>query len=189
VQEGTGVHVRAAGAHTVEYWSIDRAANEELPHHTATFSVTAAPAGIQPVFRFYRKSTASHFYTASGAECDSVVASLWGTYSLDGVAYTVNTATNHTPLFRFYNLKTHTHFYTASVAERDSVKARLASTYRYEGIAYYIAMTPGATPVYRFYNIKRGFHFYTASEDEKNSVRATLASVYRFEGPAFYVAP
>ena len=193
IQEGTGVHVRAAGGHKVEYWSVDRAGNEEIPHHTASFSVLAAPAGMQPVFRFYKKSNGTHFYTATGAECDSVVAKLWSTYSLNGVAYVINTksASNSSPLYRFFNKKNGSHFYTVSVAERDRVKSRLAATYTYNGEAYRVcsANVAGSTPVYRFYNAKLGTHFYTASEQEKRNVVLNLSKTYRLEGAAFFVAP
>jgi len=192
-QEGTGVNVRTPGSHTVEYWSVDRATNEEVPHHTATFSVVAAAANMQPVYRFYNRKNGSHFYTASGAECDTVVATLWNTYSLDGVAYSIDTsnANNTSPLFRFYNKKLSSHFYTASTAERDNVISKLGATYSYDGPAYSISTTDAASamPVYRFYNLKNGDHFYTSSAAERDSVLATLGSTYRLEGTAFWVAP
>ena len=192
IREGLAINVRAPGGHTVEYWSVDRMCNEEH-HKTATFSVTPAPAGTLPVFRFYNNSNGSHFYTASGSECDSVITKLWSTYSLDGIAYTIDTtnADNDDALFRFYNKKNHSHFYTSSTDERDSIIANLGATYSYDGPAYSVAATDtaGATPVYRFYNFKHDTHFYTASEAEKNSVVARLGYLYRFEGPAFYLAP
>jgi hypothetical protein len=155
--------------------------------------VTPAAPGTLPVFRFYNMTNGSHFYTASGVECDNVLAQMWNTFRLDGVAYTINTtnAGNDDWLFRFYNKINHSHFYTVSAPERDSVIANLKTVYRYDGPAYSVASTPtvGATPVYRFYNLKRGTHFYTASEAEKDSVATKLKSLYRFEGAAFYLAP
>ena len=38
----TSFDVWQAGVHTVEYWSVDLAGNEELPHKTLTFTHTAA---------------------------------------------------------------------------------------------------------------------------------------------------
>ena len=41
------------------------------------------------MYRFYNKMNGSHFYTASEAEKNSVLANLSATYSLDGVAFYV----------------------------------------------------------------------------------------------------
>ncbi len=41
---GMTVFVGSPGTHALEYWSIDRAGNEELPHHTATFTLIPAPS-------------------------------------------------------------------------------------------------------------------------------------------------
>jgi hypothetical protein len=45
---GTSVLVSSAGTHTVEFWSVDVAGNNETPHNTVTFVVTV-PAGKTPV--------------------------------------------------------------------------------------------------------------------------------------------
>lgn len=39
--EGTTVSTSTIGAHTLEFWSIDVAANAETPHKTASFAITA----------------------------------------------------------------------------------------------------------------------------------------------------
>lgn len=140
------------------------------------------------VYRFYNLKNGSHFYTASVAEKNSIVANLAGTYRLEGVAYADNLSNpaNSFPLYRFYNFRTGTHFYTASESEKNNVIARMSSTYRLDGVAYYVSIT-GGVPVYRFYT-STGTHFYTASEAEKNNVIAKLSGSYRLEGVAFYVA-
>jgi hypothetical protein len=131
-----------------------------------------------------------HFYTASEAEKNSVVANLSSTFNLEGVAYSINSVNpaNAVPLYRFFNTKNGSHFYTASAVERDSVIANLAKIYNYEGEAYNVSATAlGGTPVWRFFNVKKGFHFYTASEAEKNSVVTNLSAIYHLEGIAFYI--
>ena len=101
---------------------------------------TSDPDNSAPLYRFYNMSNGSHFYTASMAERDTIIATLSSTYHYDGVAYNVSTiATGNQPVWRFYNTKNGSHFYTASLAERDSTIANLSSTYTYEGIAFYIA--------------------------------------------------
>ena len=104
---------------------------------------TAVP-GMTPVYRFYNKKNGSHFYTASGTERNTVLSTLSATYSLDGVAYSVNTlnAANNAPLYRFFNKKNGSHFYTASLAEKNSVQGNLSATYSYDGPAYNVCITP-----------------------------------------------
>lgn len=154
---------------------------------------TAAPAAgsTAQVYRFWNAATGSHFYTASEAEKQHVLATWPKIFRLEGVAYTVDTAAGdaRVPLHRFFNLKNGTHFYTASEAEKAKVVATLSRVYRYEGVAYYVGPSPEgtSTAVYRFYNFKRGVHFYTASAAERDRVIATLGGTYRIEGVAFYV--
>jgi hypothetical protein len=38
---GTAIRTGGPGSHTLEFWSVDRASNEETPHKTVTYSVTA----------------------------------------------------------------------------------------------------------------------------------------------------
>jgi len=40
---GTSITVNTVGAHTLEFWSVDAKGNIEMPHKTASFSITAAP--------------------------------------------------------------------------------------------------------------------------------------------------
>ena len=44
-------------------------------------------AGSTPVWRFYNKKNGSHFFTASEAEKNSVLAKLSTVFSLDGVVF------------------------------------------------------------------------------------------------------
>jgi len=150
----------------------------------------AAGSTMTPIYRFYNKKNGSHFYTASAAEKDSVVANLSAIYRFEGVAYHVG-SDYPVPLHRFYNKKSGSHFYTASEAEKDSVSKNLSATYTYEGPAYYVSASAmaGTTPVWRFYNKKNGSHFYTASAAEKGTVAATMRATYVLDGLAFHVAP
>ena len=99
----------------------------------------ANPDNNVPLHRFFNFKKGVHFYTASEAEKNSVIAKLSATYRYEGVAYTVSQTPNFgTPVHRFFNFKNGVHFYTASEAEKNDVIARLSWTYRYEGIGYYI---------------------------------------------------
>jgi len=57
------------------------------------YMVSAAPAaGAVPVYRFYNvQGEGSHFYTASAAERDSVIATLGSMFRYEGIAYYVPT--------------------------------------------------------------------------------------------------
>lgn len=150
----------------------------------------APSASLMPVYRFYNKANGSHFYSASAAERDAVIARYSATYAYEGVAYSVNTANpaNSSPLYRFYNKSNGSHFYTPSAAERDAVIARWSGTYTYEGPAYNVSTTPaGCTPMYRFYNKSNGSHFYTVSAAERDTVIANLPGTYSYEGVCYYV--
>lgn len=149
---------------------------------------TAPPQPRITVYRFYNAKSGTHFYTSSAQERDMVIASWPGVYKYEGIAYTLNPATNSSPLYRFYNPRLGAHFYTASSAERDQVIAALAKTYTYEGIGYNVARTPDAGPaVFRFYNKRNGAHFYTASVEERDAVAANYSKTYTYEGPMFYL--
>jgi len=144
--------------------------------------------GNTAVYRFYHKGNGTHFYTASEAEKNNVIARWSSTYRFEGTAYILSTSGgNNMPLYRFYNISNGTHFYTVSAQERDMVGARWGYKYRYEGTTYYVA--GAGTPVYRFYNISNGTHFYTASAEERDRVGRLWGYKFRYEGAAFYLAP
>jgi hypothetical protein len=172
---------------TSGYYYLDARASLGSGAYSVSYSSKVAD---RPVYRFFNKKNGSHFYTASEAEKNSVLANLSATYALDGPAYHVSPAFS-TPLYRFYNKKNGSHFYTASEAEKNSVVAKLSATYALDGPAYNVSATPaaGTVPVYRFFNKKNSSHFYTASEAEKNSVLAKLSATYALDGPAFNVVP
>lgn len=145
------------------------------------------------VYRFYNKINGSHFYTASSDERDMVLSRWPDVYSLDGVAYSINTTNpaNSSPLYRFHNKKNGSHFYTAFPDERDTVLHRWSDTFSLDGPAYNVctAAVSGATPVYRFFNKVNGSHFYTASAEERDIVKARWPDTYALDGIAFWIAP
>ena len=102
---------------------------------------TANPANNVPLYRFLNLINGTYFYTADAAEKNNVVATLWSTYRLEGVAYYVSSSSagGAAPVWRFLNLVTGTYFYTADVAEKNNVVATLGYLYRLEGVAFYLA--------------------------------------------------
>jgi len=79
---GTVVTTATAGVHTVEYWSVDKAANEEAPHNTARFTIDrTAPRTTSDAKPLY---TSSARITLSATDVGSGVLATY--YSLDGAA-------------------------------------------------------------------------------------------------------
>jgi len=132
-------------------------------------AVVGQSAGATAVYRFFNTTTGTHFYTASEAEKDSVLATL-PQYSFEGVSYYAynSTGPEQDALFRFFNTLTGTHFYTTSVSERDTVRATL-SQYEYEGIAYYVGGV-GGTPA------ESQLDLTTTSPDAQSLTANTAAS-------------
>lgn len=136
-------------------------------------------------FRFFNRRTGEHFYTASAAERDGIIAGM-ADMSYEGVAFLQGGgASNLVSVARFVRLDTGEHFYTASVTERDYILQNMADHYRLEDSqAFLVSATPDyqfSQPVYRFLDTATGSHFFTASESERDGVMASLSS-YRYEG-------
>jgi hypothetical protein len=95
---------------------------------------------FDPLYRFYNLANGAHFYTASAAERDSVMATWPHIYHYEGLAYAVSAEQSPTGMavHRFYNVHNGTHFYTASPEERDTVIARWPTIYHYEGVAFHL---------------------------------------------------
>ncbi len=143
---------------------------------------------LEPVYRFYKPSGGTHFYTPSATERDHVLATWPTVFMYEGVVYKTNPENNPQPLYRFYNTTNGSHFYTASAAEADHIIATWPGVFTYEGQTYAVTPWPCAGPtVYRFYNLQNGSHFFTASAQEADMVIATWPTVYRYEGPAFWL--
>lgn len=155
---------------------------------TVTLNVVASPP--MNVYRFYNNRAGTHFYTASESEKANIMATLAGTYSYEGVAYTLQPANCPAPLYRFYRFSSGTHFFTADESEKQRVQSTMGTMYGFEGIAYGVSSSSGGgtnPPVYRFFRPSTGTHFYTADESEKARVLSTMGHLYSFDGIAFYL--
>lgn len=146
--------------------------------------------GRRSVYRFFKTTLGSHFYTINGAERNSIISSL-PEYSYEGPAFytypTASGATGLSPIYRFFNTRNGSHFYTINASERDSIIANLPH-YSYEGISWYAqtAGVAGTVPLYRFFHSVIGTHLYTTDINERNSIMSTLP-LYKYEGIAYYV--
>jgi photosystem II stability/assembly factor-like uncharacterized protein len=152
---------------------------------------TDAAHATVPVYRFYNVDTRTHFYTASVAERDHVLAT-WPQFRPEGVAFhAVDAARDDvgTPVFRFFNTQTGTHFYTASPEERAHVLATWPQFVE-EGVAYraLTGLDAGTVKLFRFFNGATGAHFYTTEDDERAVVGERLPA-FVDEGVAYAVYP
>ncbi len=153
-----------------ESWLTSNIASNDVYMDTTTTTTPVVTTVENAIYRFYNTDTGTHFYTASSAERDSVIANA-SSFSYEGVAFlSANSSTDLSSLvnvYRFYNTQTGTHFYTASETEREDVTNNNAA-FVYEGIAYqaYAGDTASNTALYRFFNTETGNHFYTAFDAE-----------------------
>lgn len=135
-----GSHFYTASATEAQRVARDLAASYVFEGAAYSLDTTSGANG-QPLFRFYRPSNGTHFYTVSPEERDQVIRTLSKTYKYEGPAYMVSIdPTNRWPIYRFYNKQGGSHFYTIDPAERDWVTSQLGWKYTYEGVAYYVAL-------------------------------------------------
>ncbi len=165
------------------YGRFDLAFNASLQQWLNVPSTTQRTA----VYRFYNKTTDTHFYTSSVQERDLVITKLRN-YSYEGPAFFAfgAQADGTSPVHRFFNTRNGTHFYTINDQERAQVQASLP-WYQYEGVTWYANTSPvgTATPMYRFYRPQAQTHFYTINASERDIVQQTLPQ-YQYEGVAYF---
>jgi hypothetical protein len=153
-----------------------------------------APVGFEkattklvPIYRFFNTLAASHFYTASAAERDAVIANV-RTLQYEGVAFYASPepARGLSPVYRFYNSSNGVHLYTISESEKNNIQRNIPAL-KFEGIAYYASQVAATatSAIRRFFVRDRGFHFYSSSPEEAARIRATLPN-FVDEGPAYY---
>lgn len=146
----------------------------------------------RPIYRFFNRSTGTHFFTSSEDERDTIRTGL-NSFSYEGPAFNAATTASSDPItvYRFFNKRIGTHFFTSSTVERDNVIATSSDTYSFEGEAYKAlssdSTNPNAKSLYRFFNKTNGTHFYTSSDVERDSIIKNSSASYNFEGVAYKV--
>ena len=149
--------------------------------------------GYRMVFRFYRPTNGTHFFTATVDERDATRANIPSLgYEAPVFMVSPSAGAGLYPVYRFYNKQTGVHFYTMSEEEKTTQQANTA-VFTFEGIGWYArqagAADPTTVPVYRFFRTSAGTHFYTASVDERNYIIANLGQYYAYEGEAYRAWP
>jgi hypothetical protein len=136
----------------------------------------AAPVGKQLVYRFYITATASHFWTTSVLERDSLIRS---GYQYEGVGWYGTTSGDGQPVYRLYSPILKKHIYTTDSNERLVLSQ---NNWYDEGVSFYTS--PSGTPVYRLYSPNLRSHLYTTDSNERNVLSGT--GLWRAEGTAWY---
>jgi len=156
----------------------------------APATAASAVPNPTPVFRFYKLTDGSHFFTNNESE-KAQVQTRPDIYRYEGIAFYSDPTqvTGTTPVYRFYNYRQGVHFYTSNYSEYQTVLTTAASTFRYEGVAYYAyaSQVANSLPVFRFYKFMQGVHFYTNNAAEAANIKATASSTYRDEGISYYL--
>jgi hypothetical protein len=181
----------AVGNHTITATAYDGAGNSAVA--TRSVVVTAAPPAPTPaaspppaptyqlVYRFRNLKLGNHLLTPDSG---SLSAAQNKAYVNEGVAYTINVATNTDPVHRFQNKKGGFYVYTADPSEVASIRAKLSGTWTYQGTVFDVSRVTGI-PVWRFRNKAGGFYLYTADPVEAAGIPKTWVK----EGISYYIAP
>ena len=145
------------------------------------------------VYRFFDKTTGTHFFTADAGEKNSVIANVPNLVEeTNGFGNVVQSDPNSEAVYRFFDNIHGTHFFTASASERDTI-INTRSDLKYEPSSTFFENSvnlPGDVAVYRFFDKTFGTHFYTGDQNEFNGLTTQGSSTFRsdltFEGVSFY---
>ena len=137
-----------------------------------------------PVYRLYRPSNGSYFWTITDAERDQLMMS--SDYVYDGVAFCLPKG-GTIPVWRFRNKLDGTYLWTADPAERASINATMSGAWIEEGTAY--QLTPGTQLMWRFSKKTYWAYLYTPDFQEMSDVSSDPNSSWSLLGPAWSYAP
>ena len=158
--------------------------------HSRVFTVDR----YSPVYRFWKASDNTHFFTIKESEKDKLINNYSNVYTYEGVAYYAyvkdQPPAGTLPVYRFWKPSDGTHFYTIKESEKQKLIDNYAHVYTYEGPAFYaysVAEHPlGTLPVYRFWKPSDNTHFFTIKESEKDKLINLFSNVFTFENAVWY---
>ncbi len=163
-------------------------------HNEGAYSASASAATASPVYRFWKQSDDTHFYTIKESEKQKLIANYSSVYTYEGVAYYAYVKdlppAGTLPVYRFWKGSDNTHFYTMKESERLKLINDYSSIYTFEGAAYYTFLPgqqpSGTLPVYRFWKASGNTHFYTIDQNEKDKLIFQFSSIYTYESIVWY---
>ncbi len=155
-----------------------------------------APAGTEPLFRFFSPLFDCHFFTANEAEALKLVNDFPDVWEFERVAFYALPDANMAgalPVYRFWSPVLSSHFYTIKEGEKDKLINQFSDIWVFEGIAFFaftaITRPAETVPVFRFLNIQNGCHFFTTSEIERDKLINNFPGIWIFEGIAWFAYP
>jgi hypothetical protein len=99
------------------------------------------PAGTLPVYRFWKPSDDTHFYTIKESEKQKLIDNYSHMFTYEGPAYYAYGIAQHPlgtlPVYRFWKPSGNTHFFTIRESEKDKLIALFSHIVTFEGIAWY----------------------------------------------------
>jgi hypothetical protein len=99
------------------------------------------PAGTLPVYRFWKPSDGTHFYTIKESEKQKLIDHYAHIFTYEGPAYYTYGIAQHPvgtlPVYRFWKASDNTHFFTIKEREKDKLILLYSHVFTFEGIAWY----------------------------------------------------
>jgi len=168
--------------------------DKSVNHNEGVYSASASAATASPVYRFWKESDNTHFYTIKESERQKLINNYSSLYTFEGVAYYAYVKdlppAGTLPVYRFWKASDNTHFYTMKESEKQKLLNNYSSTYAFEGVAYYAFMVgqqpAGTLPVYRLWKASDNTHFYTIKASEKDKLISLYWYVYTYESILCY---
>jgi hypothetical protein len=113
---------------------------------------------LVPLYRYWNKRFADHFYTTIWKEVDTGTHG-WEYQGVQALVYPKQEP-GTVPLYRYWNIRTLDHFYTTNF---EALGQGGKDGWKYEGVECYVDIyrKPGTVPLYRYFNNKLNDHFYT----------------------------
>ncbi len=158
------------------------------------FLVKISFGALVPVYRFWKPSDNTHFYTTKESEKQKLIDNYPDIYTYERPAFYAYGIGEHPadtlPVYRFWKPSDNTHFYTIKESEKQKLIGSFSAIYTYEGPAFYaygINLHPISTlPVYRFWKPQGNTHFFTIKESEKDKLINQFSDIFTFENAVWY---
>ncbi len=99
------------------------------------------PAGTLPVYRFWKPSDNTHFFTTKESEKQKLIDSFSHIYTYEGPAFYAYSTGEHPvgtlPVYRFWKPLGNTHFFTIKESEKDKLINLFSYAFTFENVVWY----------------------------------------------------
>jgi len=105
------------------------------------FTAGQQSAGTLPVYRFWKPSDNTHFYTIRESEKQKLIDNYSAIYTYEGPAFYAYATGQHPidtlPVYRFWKWRGNTHFFTIKESEKDKLINLFPDVFTYENAVWY----------------------------------------------------